>query len=476
MWDKGLLVRYSGPRYRRIVALIEDYIQQGLLVDGERLPAERRLAQLLEMNRSTVIHALDTLTERGILVRKIGSGTYVNNQKWGVLNYPVINWQHPVSMTAKVSQYKQKVQQIKHQARISQQTAYDLANGDLPANLLPKLSLPAMTAQELIEQEADPAASLSGLLSLKQHVIDYLTFHFAMTVDPAEILITSGTQQSLFLLSQGLLKPGDAVGIEAPSYFYSLPLFQAAGLRMYGIECDEEGVTVAGLDKVMTEQRLKWIFINPVFQNPTGRCMSLARKQTILDYCHQQCIGIIEDDAYSALYFDEQVHRAPIKQLDRFGQVIYLGSLSKYIGRHIRIGWMIAPAHLVRQLAEIRQYIDSGLSILPQLLAQDYLANHYQQHQQKLRTCLSQRLMGMHQWLATEYRDSFDYQLPSGGLHLYLKLRASSQITEPSILNTWLLKLVFIAQGTEFGDRHGHFRLSYGHFSGDLLGDDITQK
>ena len=88
------------PIYKQLMQLVEKNMESGWLAPGERLPSERRLATLLGINRSTVIHALDELVERGILMRKRGSGTYVNSEKWGVQNYALLNWQQGSGKTA----------------------------------------------------------------------------------------------------------------------------------------------------------------------------------------------------------------------------------------------------------------------------------------------------------------------------------------------------------------------------------------
>ncbi|GAA5110798.1 PLP-dependent aminotransferase family protein [Orbus sasakiae] len=469
MWTQQQLNQFDGVLFKKLIALIEKHIEQGLLIPDEKLPAERELAKKLQINRSTVVHALDQLTERGILVRKRGSGTFVNAKKWGLQVYPTINWHLPTNFNKTYSVYQQKTQQRKDQAIAKQQPLCDLANGDLPVSLMPKLTLPEMTSQELVYQEKNSDMLQTGLPSLKSHIANYMQQQFNMSVSQDEILITSGTQQALFLITQGLLKPGDAIGVEAPSYFYSLPLFQAAGVRIYGIKMDHEGIVIDDLQKTHDTFHLKWIFLNPVFQNPTGTVMSERRKQAVLSFCYQACIGIVEDDAYSALYFDSQVNYHPIKKVDNHNQVIYLGSLSKYIGKSIRIGWMVAPTKIIQRLAEIRQHIDSGLSILPQLLAEDYLQHHYQYHQDVLRHQLKIKRDQLIEQLNAHYPSQITYCVPQGGFHLYAHLNVKNNKQFDEFLNIWLAKSILVAKGENFGDSIGNIRLSYGHFLGNLL-------
>lgn len=466
MWNKQKLAAFDGALFKKVIQLIENYIEQGVLIAGERLPSERELAKNLHVNRSTIVHALDILTERNVLVRKQGSGTFINDQKWGLQAYSTINWRLPAHFYQnRKSVYQQKVFQTRQQMA----NICDLANGDLPTHMMPKLMLPNITSHEMVAYEKQSDTLQLGLPTLKVQIANYMLNQFGMMVDTDQILITSGTQQSLFLITQGLLKPGDAIGIESPSYFYSLPLFQAAGLRLYGIECDAEGITLESLQKVSLERQIKWLFLNPIFQNPTGCVMSNHRKKQILAFCRKQCIGIVEDDAYSGLAFEQKSHIDPIKKYDTSNQVIYLGSLSKYIGRNIRIGWMIAPKEIIEKLANIRHHIDSGLSILPQLLAEEYLTHHYQSHQEWLRQQLKQKANQLIDWLDDYFKGDINYQIPTGGFHLYAHLPVSSQAQELAILNQLLAKHIIVSQGTDFGDRVGAIRLSYGHFAKDLM-------
>ncbi|OCG26995.1 hypothetical protein A9G11_00295 [Gilliamella sp. wkB108] len=466
MWNRQKLIPFGGSLFTQLSSLIEQYIEQGVLISGERLPSERDLAKNLQMNRSTVVHALDILTERGLLVRRQGSGTFVNDQKWGVQACSTINWRLPAHFYQnKKSFYQQKVEQI----RLQQHIVCDLANGDLPTKMIPKLLLPDISSHELIMHEKNSDKLQLGLPSLKQQIAQSMQTWFGMTIDPDEILITSGTQQSLFLISQGLLKPGDAIGIESPSYFYSLPLFQAAGLRLYGIECDNQGIKIESLQNAVSQHNIKWLFLNPIFQNPTGFVMSDERKQAVLAFCRSHCIGMVEDDAYSGLAFSDNLPLSPIKKFDRDNQVIYLGSLSKYIGRNIRIGWMIAPREIIQNLAEIRQHIDSGLSILPQLLAQEYLKNHQLTHQKFLREKLQIKANQLINWLDNYFSGAVTYQKPLGGFHLYVHLPVTTLQQETVLLNQLLSNGIIVAQGTDFGDKRGTIRLSYGHFNVDLI-------
>ena len=456
--DRGM------PLYQQLMQLIEEKIKAGDLVPGRALPAERKLAEELQVNRSTVIRALEELTTQGILIRKRGSGTFVNPNKWGMQTRPTINWRTsliPDNLSVDTP-YQRNVKQLLAQHRSRE--ILDLGNGDLPKDLLPELKIPDISLGEMLHGEATFIKENRGIKATRESVQKHLRTAYGMTVPLEEIFITSGTQQSLFLITQGLLKPGDAIGIEAPSYFYSLRLFQAAGLRIIPIPMDDEGMTVKGLQEASLQYPLKMIFLNPIFQNPTGTVMSPERKQAILDYCLLKRIPIVEDDAYGSFVFDESVDNRPLKSLDKRQQVLYLGSLSKFAGQHIRIGWMVGPAAIVRELADIRDQIDSGLSFLPQLLAEHYLASEITEHLPIIVTALKERADKLQTWLRTKYGPEISFEPVKGGYHLYCHFANKTDAEMDELLQELLEEKVIVKEGIQFGDKKNAVRFSFGHF------------
>lgn len=450
----------SLPLYQEIMYLVEEKIKTGELSPGAKLPAERKLAEKLNVNRSTVIRAMEELTAQGVLLRKKGSGTFVNPDKWGLQTKPLINWGSSLTDEALKtdSSYEEAVETFRQK---NSGLLRDLSKGVLPDELLPELHTPDISWKELVNQEKEQASSHTGIHSLKESVQEYVQKTYGMKVPIEEIMITSGTQNALFLITQGLLKPGDAVGIEAPSYFYSLKLFQAAGLRIVPISMDGEGMTVKGLQEASLSHPLKMVILNPIFQNPTGLVMSPERKQDILDYCLLKRIPIVEDDAYGGLTFDETLDNRPLKQIDQNQQVIYLGTLSKLAGRHLRIGWMIGPEAVLNNLADIRLQIDSDLSFLPQFMADHFLRTEMEAYQASVRTILYKRAERLQLWLKEEFGEAIHFQPAKGGFHLYCHFPDKAKQEVDTLLMTLLQKGIVAAKGQRFGDQKNGFRLSF---------------
>ncbi len=468
MWVLPLSATDKKPLYRQIIQLIEECIGNGMLNAGERLPSERQLSELLGVNRSTVITALDRLADQGVLLRKTGSGTFINPEKWGLQAYPVLNWSPPPRAQGRLGPdaYAIRVEALRKKRGLEQRPLLDLASGNITQDLLPVQSFPELSWYNLCAQEQDAENALLGLHSFRQAVQGHLKAKLALEVDLDQILITSGAQQALFLISQALLKPGDIIGVEAPSYFNLLPIFQASGLRLCALPIDDEGVIPAKLGQLAEKHRLRMIFINPIFQNPTGYVMGPERKRALLQFCRAKHIPIVEDYAYSLLSFNPHIDITPLKKYDRQQQVIYIGSLSKYIGNNIRAGWLVAPKAIINKLANIRQKIDSGLSALPQLLAEHYLLNHMSQHRLHLQSQLAARAERLASWLAARYPGEFLIKKPVGGYFLYARFTPDSARAR---LNDMLFDLleqdIIVARGDDFGDKKPAIRLNYAHFT-----------
>lgn len=462
MWS---LIPYNNqkiPLYQKIMLLIEEQIKIGNLPVGSPIPSERKLAELLEVNRSTVTRAFEELSDRGIIIRKKGSGSYVNTEKWGLQTQPIINWQplFGVKTAIEKSPYQRKIDALKKSGKM--QTYLDLSNGDLPTDLVPALKTPELSWGELIQKENEMTTNQLGILSLRQSVQRHLAKTYQMKVPLEEILITSGTQQGLFLIAQGLLKPGDTIGVEAPSYFYSLPLFQATGVRIVPLPIDKEGVMMGPLAEACLNYPIKMIFINPIFQNPTGSIMSFERKAALLEFCQLRRIPIVEDDVYGGLTFSTD-EVTPLKKMDQKNQVIYLGSLSKYVGQHLRIGWMVAPQNIVTQLAHIRHQIDSGLSVLPQILADTFLVKDFVSQQARLKKELSKRAEYAEDWLTKRFSNKVQFDEVKGGYHLYARFPKLDVKAFNQLLDDLLEENIIVGEGQFFGDTVPAMRISFGH-------------
>ncbi|MBC1458408.1 aminotransferase-like domain-containing protein [Listeria newyorkensis] len=443
----------SFPIYQQIITLIEDYIEVGQLLPGDKIPAERELAAMLNVNRSTLVKALDELSARGIITRKQGSGTRISEDKWGVFTGQKTNWRHYVAQGSflQATPYMDKMKQL---LRESPDDVTDLASGELPVHLIPKISTPALSWQSFLAEEDNE--DMAGYQPLKATIRDMIARDHDVKTSLDQIFITSGAQQALFLITQCLLTSGDAIAIESPSYFYALSIFQSAGLRIYALPMDENGVKLDELEQLYRKHRIKMVFVNPTFQNPTSLTMGTERREALVKLCAKIQVPIVEDDPYSMLTFTDEPMPPLLKKLDP-DNVLYIGSLSKVMGSTTRIGWLLGPAAVVTRLAEARQEMDFGLSIFPQVLANHVLNDpDFDKHI----TWLRETLRKQRDQLIAHLPEGMDYQIPQGGFHLWCHLPENKTWTNRNF-DIFLEEKLLVMPAFLFGVKESSIRLTF---------------
>jgi len=188
-----------------------------------------------------------------------------------------------------------------------------------------------------------------------------------------DVIVVTGSQQALYLVSTLLLNSGDYVALENPTYVAAINAFRTAGPNMVGIPVDESGMKVDVLEttikKLKSEgKNLKFVYSIPVASNPTGISMSLERKKYLLELASRYDFLIVEDDPYSYFTYEE-VDTTSLKSLDREGRVIYFSTMSKIFAPAIRVGWILANSELIGHFERIKSVIDLHTPLISQLMA-----------------------------------------------------------------------------------------------------------
>lgn len=445
------------PAYLRLIQLITTGIEAGELLPGAKLPAERELARRLGINRSTVQRALAELESSGLLARRVGSGTWVNADKWGLA--PTTRW-HDYLTTNRLlgpDPFTVRLARVRRQPGV-----IDLADSAIANQLAVPLTPGGLSVAQLYAQEHQ--MDITGDAALKQAVVARLAPRLGEQLTPAQILITSGAQQAFYLLSQGLLSDGDAIAVEAPSYFYQLTLFQAAGVRIYGVPLHDGELDLQALSDMYHRHHVRFLFVNPTGQNPTGATMSLAARRRLIAHCRQLHLPLVEDDQLGINAALGQAAPPPLHALDP-DNVLYIGTLSPLLGAHTRIGWLIAPPGVAQRLAQIRQQMEAELSVFPQqvatmLLRQADLPQALAAQQQALQT----RRQALEQALAPFVaRGQLRYTPPAANNHLWVTLR-SQRLLGASDYQAFLQARLLVRPDFLFGTHHNQVRLSFARF------------
>lgn len=462
--------RSNEPLYQQIADDIERRISYGEFPPGSLLPSERKLAEQMEVNRSTVILAYAELRALGIIESRTGSGTRVSKYKWGATPKHTPNWRRYVEGGSFLPNlpFLRRIRE----ALQKDNSLIDFASGELGADISPVEEINTIIDENHYTEYLG-YDNPQGFVPLREALVSYLSHYRGIQTTESSILITSGSQQSLYLITQCLLTPGDAVAIEDPSYCYSLPMFQSAGLRLFRLPVDEKGVRPEDVRTLYKKHRIKMVFINPNYQNPTGAVLDAERRIELLDVASELGLPIVEDDPFSLTSYDG-TPPLPLKSIDSIGSVLYIGSFSKIAASGLRVGWMVAPHSVVERLADARQQMDFGLSVVPQKVAAQFFKSPYiQPHLDRLRMHLLYKRDLLIEALRKELPGLVCFSIPQGGLHLWCKI--IPEVNDSKLLEEAIRNGVIFVPGSVYGSDSGYVRFTFARPRADEIVPGVSK-
>ena len=239
-------------------------------------------------------------------------------------------------------------------------------------------------------------------------------------VSADEIMVFNGSQSTLDMIAKILISPGDIIALESPSYLGAISAFNAYEPTYMSIETDEGGILPAALDRLLHQHSVKFIYLVPTFQNPTGRTLSIERRRQIADIVRRHDALVIEDDPYSALrYRGEEV--APLYTLAP-QHTVYLSTLSKTFAPGLRLGFCIAPPLIHQWLTIAKQGADLHTNTYAQALAAAYIEGGYIQRQiPKIIELYRPRQEAMFQAMARYFPAGWRWIEPEGGMFVWVE-------------------------------------------------------
>jgi GntR family transcriptional regulator/MocR family aminotransferase len=419
------------PLYRQIEDFISRQILTGKLAPAMRLPSTRELARSLGVNRITVNAAYAELEAQGLLSGRQGSGSYVSAGSAsfpGIVNNELNNTKLPAwqrSLNEPGGPLPPPAQAPDAGLR-NDPDAFRFADGTGDGRLFPVEEF-RKTLQVVLCRDGRRALEYDGpggYDPLRVTIARIMTSE-GIPAHPDHVLITSGAQQAISLIARLLLRPGDRVLVENPTYAIALDLFRFLGAEIIGVELDEEGLRTDRLEELMTKRRPKLIYTIPNFQNPTGVCLSRGRRQALVDLASRFDVPVLEDDYVGDLRYDG--HDLPaLKTLDVHGGVIYVRTFSKMLMPGLRVGFILAQGPVLRRLEACKRVTDLASSSLIQRALEAYITvgryhaqlrracRTYRRRRDRMLTALADRLPGGVRW-----------QLPAGGLFVWLELPSS---------------------------------------------------
>jgi len=328
------------PLHRRLYEVMRRAILEGKLSAGDRLPSSRDLAHDLGLSRNTVVAALGQLTVEGYLISHVGSGTYVHDQ------VPLARLPRPSpGFSGRARRLSQRGHDLAHRFSATDLEIQPFTPGSADFSAFPVALWQRL--QNKHWRHAGPSMldynDSGGYGPLRRAVADYLRIFRSVPLDADQVLVTSGTQQSLELCAHLLADHGDTVWIEDPAYWGAVKAFTAAGLQQHPVPVDADGMAPTPADE---RQSPRLIYVTPSHQYPTGAVMSLARRQQLLATAERCQAWILEDDYDSEFRFTGPP-LSSLCGLDKTERVLYLGTFSKVLYPGLKLGYLVVPKGLV---------------------------------------------------------------------------------------------------------------------------------
>ena len=308
-------------------------------------------------------------------------------------------------------------------------------------------------------------------------------FGMKLTVD--NVLITTGTQQSIDLVSKLLLNNADRLLVEDPTFLGALQVFGIFGARYVTVPIDNDGLQTDLLPEAFRAGP-RFMYLIPAFQNPGGVTLSMKRREAVIALSDQYGIPIVEDDPYGALRFEGDtlppllsLDAARLKTADGYpaGNVIYLGSFSKTLAPGLRLAWISAPPEVIAKLVQIKQGADLHTPIFVQMAAYDTLRDGFlERHILKIREVYRERRNRMLAAMDEHFPKGVEWTRPAGGLFLWVHLPEG--LVSAELLRAALKMNVAFVPGNSFfavderaGDRY--FRLNFSNMAPDRIREGI---
>jgi len=257
-----------------------------------------------------------------------------------------------------------------------------------------------------------------GYMPLRQWIADSLSQNGAK-IAPEQVLMVSGSQQALDLIGKVLIDEGSKVLVETPSYLGALQAFSVYRPEFHSVATDEHGLVPSSLDAIAEGARL--LYALPNFQNPTGRSLSVARRQELVETCARLNLPLIEDDPYGALSYTGQPSPKMVAMNPE--GVIYMGSFSKVLTPGIRLGYVVAPLPMVRRLELAKQAADLHTAQLTQMVVHEVVKDGFlDKHIPTIRELYGNQCKAMLDAMDQHFPKEATWTKPDGGMFIWVEL------------------------------------------------------
>ncbi|MDJ0657258.1 MAG: PLP-dependent aminotransferase family protein [Xanthomonadales bacterium] len=405
--------------YRQVIDLINENINAGTLLPGDRLPSLRKMSRVSGVSIPTVRQAYVELERQRRVESRPKSGFFVRHRSGNDIVHP--------TQTA-------GAEPSRLVCRPLMERVYDgINNPDLvPLGIAnPCMARPASkalhrTMKRVIARAEDRSlgyASTQGEPGLRRQITYHYLDTIGVQVEPDDICITNGGQEALLLALKAVAGPGDVIAVETPTYHGLLELIDGLGMLAVEVEtCPEQGITLGELRRTLNEHDVRACMFSTTLGNPLGVTMAEENRRKLLQLIRKHDVVLIEDDVYGDLRFDGQ-RPVPAQFLGSGARVMTCGSFSKTAAPGYRIGWVVSDGQSTSDIARLKRAFSCSSGFLQQLTLAEFLSSgEYSRHLTVLRGVLRQNAERMRALVARHFPPETRTSRPVGGSVLWLEL------------------------------------------------------
>lgn len=400
----------QGDLYRQVLRALKQAILEGRCGAGTRLPATRDLAGELRVSRNTVLAAYELLCAEGLALTRGGSGTFVAEA------VPIRN--RPRQVTGR----REEPSRYALRLRALPPLPLPMPRADLRIDLQygePMTNAALLTAwgRSLSYAAARTRAGyppVRGAPELRNELALWLGRRRGVACEPDDIIVVSGTQQALSLIARVLLDEGDRVAMEDPGYALASQCFAAQGASVHPVAVDAEGFSTAQFSRL----KAKLAYVTPSHQFPLGMSMSLPRRMELLQQAVRMGCWVVEDDYDGEFGFEGRMLPA-LRSLDLDDRVIYVGTFSKTVLPSLRLGYIVCPHALRRDVLLAKRLADVASPGIEQVAMAHFISSGaYERHLRRTAAELRRRRRALIDGLSRHCGERVVIQDSGAGMHL----------------------------------------------------------
>lgn len=444
----------AAPLYQQLSEGVAELIINGSLPANSKLPPIRRLAEHFGINPVTVVHAYQFLENKRLVYSRVGSGTFVSP-------LPVEHIPEPVA--------SRNLRSFDEDSFV--ENAINFTSTSLPHEMFPVDAF-KKAFNEVLDREKGGAfryMDSMGYAPLREQLCRYLA-NYGIQTSAENVQIISGAQQGIDIIAKAMLRYGDVVFVEKPTFYGAAGAFLSRGGKLVEIPLEEDGMDMVLLENFLKLYHPRFIYMMAYYQTPTGVSYSMQKKRRLLELAEKYDTYIIEEDDFYDFNYDKEPI-VPLKALDYKNRVIYIKSFSKILMPGLRMGLLVLPKRIRRAVLEAKYTTDISASGFIQRALEYYLREFgWEKHAREARRYGREKYRKMLSAAKKYLPHTVKYGYPNGGVSLWVELPEG--VDAEALCSRMLEKNVILTPGSQYAmgaEDNRHIRLCFIHLSDDRI-------